>query len=718
MKRTIALILSVLTVSASLISCKMNNTEISDSSSEAYADSTWLENRLGEIPDGVTVGTADKLGIDMTEFENDGYILRTNGNETVICGKTAEGLDMAVRRYAKAVDRGEVGELDITYHEGYRIKSLIIGGAGISEFTVINPHDGNENIDFAVSEFVRLIEKATGVTLPVADSADGHKVTFFTSDKAEYKADGYAYEVKNGNLGFEGAYDRGNSNGVWRFMEKELHWNGLIYGDSVLECADLLEIPDGTSRSETPAFAYYCMYNECAKSYKNDKGNPTSAQTNYGTLPVACHGMQNYQFCENDYGATQICYNDEDRYEECLENVTAYIEKRLNSGERIGKEFKCVDIAQGDTQTFCNCKECMRVYKEEKSNSGSVVRFANRLSEELNEAYPGLYYLIFAYCGTNMAPAVTKPNEQIYVSFCFDGNCSNHRMDGSECDSTVALGAREQRSNKTYGAWLESWSAVTDKIYVWYYDLDTCLKQYNVFSVLLYDMQYLRNNNVQGVFWQCQNYGLGCQYLQHMVAAELNWDTYMTEEEYEALICRVLQKEFGDGAECIRGYLKMQSASQKAITCWHCWGTGQRIFYEEMVAERFEETYDRFEEAMYLADSAMQERQTEILSIHAYYNGCLSGYKLAYLENDEAKIQYWCDIYDEMVKRVEKYGYHMDRIPSTDGHKEFFFTDLIHEAWEVWVNGYVTPTGTISADRYYSELHGSYGPLESEKTEK
>lgn len=38
----------------------------------------------------------------MTDFENDGYILRTEGGSVTVAGKTETGLDLAVRRYANA----------------------------------------------------------------------------------------------------------------------------------------------------------------------------------------------------------------------------------------------------------------------------------------------------------------------------------------------------------------------------------------------------------------------------------------------------------------------------------------------------------------------------------------------------------------------------------------------------------------------------------------
>ena len=99
----------------------------------------------------------------------------------------------------------------------------------------------------------------------------------------------------------------------------------------------------------------------------------------------------------------QICYTDEDMYELCRDNIRNYIEAQLASGLVIGKDFFAVDIAQNDNSDYCTCRECMKVFSVEGSNSGAVVRFANRLSEELNEDY-----IIPAAFDPRVGPAVAK----------------------------------------------------------------------------------------------------------------------------------------------------------------------------------------------------------------------------------------------------------------------------------------------------------------------
>jgi len=686
--------LTAVLLASALSSCSpasSGTVDNSSTSSVAFADSAWLKERLGDIPNGVTIGTADSLGIDMTAFEDDGYIIRANKDETLICAKGKNGLDLAVRKYAKAYEKGEAEKLDITYHEGYRIKKLLIAGADISEFTIVTPSDANENVKFAVSELQRLIEKATGVKLPISDSdVTGHKFTFAFTEREDYKFDGYNYEVKNGNVNFTGAVDRGNMYAVWRFLENEMGWKNLIYGDSVLTCADIVEIPEGTAKEEVPAFSYLNLYGNTHKTYTNDRKTPNDVQNNYGAMPEAHHGMHWNMWVEENFAANQICYTSEEKLEECHDNIENHIKIRLNNGEEIGKSLKYIDIAQADNSNYCNCSECRKVYKEEGSNSGAMIRFANSLSEWLNQDYDGLCYLVFAYAGTNIAPKVTVPNKSVWITFCYDVNCSNHRVDGSNCTTYVTIANREPRTNATYASWIEGWSALTKNIYVWFYELDNTVQQYTIFNNMYYDFEYFHNLGVQGIFFQCQNHGLGIQYIAHMVLSELNWNMAMTEDEYYALIDELLELEFGDGWENIKRYNDIHTTAQELVDCWHCWGWTYhtpmvRMYDEYYLAEHFEECRDLFEDAIYLANSRLQEHQATAYSIHLLYQGCYCGYKSAYQNNDREMKNYWADTYKEMLRRMEVCGFKYDDIYTVDGARVKLSADITTELWDFWV---------------------------------
>ena len=120
MKKLLSLAIAALMLGCALASCTTppSASSVTLASSDAGVYAEWLEKKLGYSPDGVVlgIGSSEKYGIDMTDFESDGYLLRTVGDTTVAFGKTADGLDRAVREYAKAASNGTVAGLDTVYH--------------------------------------------------------------------------------------------------------------------------------------------------------------------------------------------------------------------------------------------------------------------------------------------------------------------------------------------------------------------------------------------------------------------------------------------------------------------------------------------------------------------------------------------------------------------------------------------------------------------------
>lgn len=117
----------------------------------------------------------------------------------------------------------------------------------------------------------------------------------------------------------------------------------------------------------------------------------------------------------------QLCYTDEGVFYNVKDDIIERTENALAAGSVIGKDLKSVDVSQGDNGDYCRCTECMKVFKEEGgAMSGCVVRWANRLEEEISAEeggkYDGLVYLIFAYMGTQ-PHCRTAPNENVYLTF-------------------------------------------------------------------------------------------------------------------------------------------------------------------------------------------------------------------------------------------------------------------------------------------------------------
>ena len=106
MRKLISLLLAAIMLAAALASCAVAprsaaiSPRITLTSSDAGSAAAWLTARLGEVPDNIVIGTsADGYGVDVAALEDDGYFIRSCGDEVALLAKTADGLDRAVRKY-------------------------------------------------------------------------------------------------------------------------------------------------------------------------------------------------------------------------------------------------------------------------------------------------------------------------------------------------------------------------------------------------------------------------------------------------------------------------------------------------------------------------------------------------------------------------------------------------------------------------------------------
>ena len=142
--KKLSLILAILMLAVSLCGCVVStneatamNSKIRVTSSDAENAAAWLSERLGDkLTDRIVLGTdSEGYGVDVSALEDDGYIIRTFGDEIALFAKTADGLDCAARKYAKTVERGAAASAE-TYHEGARVEKLTIAGNDIADYSI------------------------------------------------------------------------------------------------------------------------------------------------------------------------------------------------------------------------------------------------------------------------------------------------------------------------------------------------------------------------------------------------------------------------------------------------------------------------------------------------------------------------------------------------------------------------------------------------------
>ena len=663
LSRAISAILSFCTLSASVVSgsAVMAASEMAGYSlSASAAAEASLADRIPGLEYEVVLGTAadsSAYGIDMTSFEDDGYIIKKLGGTVFVFGKTETALDAASNKFVNMYNAGAVE--DVVYHEGYRIEKLEIFGVDISEYVIEYPADETNTaiVSAAVSELQRLVKEATGVELPkaVAGSGAEHVIEFRLSDDKALRDDGYRYFDEDGTLVIEGAARQGCITGVYRFLQNECGWSELIAGESFLEETDYINIPAGISKAETPAFDHFYPHGSDWNPFHRDQSKYAST----GVISHACHGLQSQNFFELPSMPHQPCYTDDEMYEVCLKNVEKYVAARYGN-----PNFRAVDVAMPDSNDFCFCDTCMKMFVDEgRTSAAPVVYFANRLSEDMNEKYPGLIYQIFAYNDTNKPPKNLRPNEYVHVTYCFDIICGNHPLDGTECSGEANKWGRK---SPDFAEWFEGWCGITENIYVWFYSLDTNFHDYTVIDTIYKDFTYLAENGVTGVMYQCTSYGLGMKRIHRQLAHALNWNIDMTEDEYYALYERLMEKEYGPGWKLIGEYEKIMKHAQDRIGCFVTWGWSRPVqmnndyydtIYYSTVSDYIVELFDR---ALAMAETPAQVKRCELLMITALYKGCYSEYFTAYEKGDDDRIAVLSERFDRAMALMKKNGFNLN----------------------------------------------------------
>ena len=280
----------MLTVSSVLASCsgeraaEKYSPKITVSSSDAAESAAWLTEKLGDrLTDEVYLAVGDAKGIDMSDFENDGYVIRTDAGNALIVGRSADGLDRGVRKYAKAVQSGTADGLDITYHEGYRVKRLTVCGRDISEYTIVKVADvteyeplaAQESMDVAADELQSYIEKTCGARLAIVtdhDAAPAHALRLAIGSVADYGDEAFSIKVTDsGDVVITGGRYRGCMYGVYDFLEEDIGWRfvndtyGNLFGNPDFETdylyeSDHVDVTSAADRFEDSSIKYREFY--------------------------------------------------------------------------------------------------------------------------------------------------------------------------------------------------------------------------------------------------------------------------------------------------------------------------------------------------------------------------------------------------------------------------------------------------------------------------
>ena len=689
MKRILSLTLAAILAASASVSCASHSSLLTPNSSLRSSSGspsvTALYTRLvGEAPDGVTLASgedAEKYA-DLSSLRDEGYVIRRSGDDTFILGKTDDGLDRAVRYYANHAPK--TGDYSYTYGEGYKVKRITVAGNDISDYSVMLDPDADWLHTYAAEELSNHIGRACGYYPPVVAGTDRHYFAFdrVTTDDpryAEYGDEGYSFEVRDGNVIIVCGELRGAIYGVYAFLEDYIGWrfvcdwenfcqNPAAYDDDFTDFlydSDGIDIPEGIKTAVIePAFTLRSLFRTGDKTYAMKKTDTHQIKGNrqYNGERVnaaANHGLMKFLDVHSEYQPIyydQPCFTDELMIEDAETFYIDMVETKLASGMKVGYDLVDIDVAQPDCWTFCTCKNCAKVVKEEGSDTGPVLRFTNHMADVLGELYPGLYVDMLSYQGTTH-PTKTPPRDNVSISYCFffDHNkecCYSHPLDGSQCESGKI-------SNLIYAEELEKWCEVCSRVIVWYYPgvwNNAAITSSSLKNVIP-EMRWFLSLDLYGLYCcpsGCTWSGGGYNHTEEMILPYLMLEMIrhpdMTDEEIDAFILDYLTVMCGEGApEMLQYYKKLESWD--AGGCWSSmyttspndrtnFGTVERTI-DSMLA--------LFDEARQLATTKAQEEFVDRMSRTVYFTGLTATHTDWYLNGTAEQKAHYTELYEKFL---------------------------------------------------------------------
>ena len=592
MKRIISLILCAVLSALMLFSC-MPSGIFFGTSSDAYSSYlSWLGARVGDTSD-IVLGTGDDAqayDVDLAGFDADGYIIRRIDGKTVIFGKTATGLDRAIRDFAK---HASDANYENVYGDGLpKVGKITLSGYDISEYVILIPEDATSCVKNAAENIRDYTEIACGVILSITTERGEHNIEFV--EDLSVHEQGFVIETTEGQATIRHGWASGALNGAMTFLEKYEGWRYLYTAtnDYLGEAgaidyvypSDEVVIPVGVSDSEAPALFSRDIYGGLFPTASNCWGYKIKYNgQGFGRVnrqDKACHGLSTRFWDYGDYetldeldaiaGSGPYCFTDEYNIELIEIAVCEYVDKCLAAGQKIGKDLTCVDIANADTGAYCECKNCLALVAKEGAKSALILNYANKVAKTVAEKYSeDLYVSILAYFGTSKPPRTMVPEKNVHVSYCFYVNpgmtpsgsaCGAHPFSGDGCED----GKYNNASAKEF----ERWCEIATIVDVWTYSEDYhATAPDNAFTTQLDSLRYLADHGCYGSFWMGSN-KLNIALSQYLVIKQ-HWDPYITHEEMWDMVleyCRIVYGE--DCGDFVYELYRLFDEAERSVPCY------------------------------------------------------------------------------------------------------------------------------------------------------
>ena len=412
--------------------------------------------------------------------------------------------------------------------------------------------------------------------------------------------DAYIIKVIDGNIYITGNTSRSTLYGVYRFLELFINFRCFTKDCEVYDKLDFISIDEDYELIQDFTFEYREVYFRDA--FDGDFAAKNMLNSNLADLSSK-HGnkVKWYNFHHSfsdlinpkDYfdthpeyfslvdgkrqkEHTELCLSNPDVFNLCLARLRSWI---LNN-----PECKVFSVAQDEwmghfIKMACECENCKKIDDENKSQSGSIITFVNKLATAIQEEFPDKLIHTFAYQYSRKTPTKVIPHKNIIVRLC-----------NIECSWAKSIEeSASLNPNGRDGLFLNdllNWSKITNHLYIWDYAVNfrNYLLPFPNFRTMEKNIKLYKENNVKGILMQGNfSYG-GKGYfdeLKSYVVAKMFRDD---SEGLNELINDFCNNYYGkSAAKYIIEYLNMWEDEIYDKTLWLYDDADSDLFTDELV---------------------------------------------------------------------------------------------------------------------------------------
>ena len=404
-------------------------------------------------------------------------------------------------------------------------------------------------VAYAARELCRCLKEMTGRAPLCGEKAPGFSV-FLHAGAADLPPGGFRWRADREGIRLEGGGPQGVVYGAYALLEA-MGCRFLARDCEILPRGPL-RLEEG-ERQEIPAFAVRELFwreamdgdfavklrlNSARSSITPEQGGKAMfynfSHTFNRLVPVETYFDAHPEYFSMVDGKrvrerTQLCLTNPDVLALCVEGVKKWA--------RENPDYNIFSVAMNDWYQPCCCPECARVDREEESQAGTMIRFVNRVAEEVEKEFPGAMIHTFAYLYCRKPPRRTRPRHNVIVRLCSIECCFSHPIRRCGCETggiDVQYGAArpfrgDRNGESSFLRDLRGWGRICENLYIWDYTTNYAnyLLPFPNLSVLADNLRLFRDGGVRGVFEQ-GNFSLGVSsalgQLKIYLLAKLMWD--------------------------------------------------------------------------------------------------------------------------------------------------------------------------------------------------